>query len=379
MDGSNQMNSKVLFPIIVFTILVGTGAAYMFYNTGSDSSEGVTITDALGRTVTVPGDAEKFAAVGPGCLRLYCYVGDTSQLVGIERIEKTWDDYAGRPYMLANQNLLDLPVVGEGGPTAAPDTEKLISLGPDVIFTMYNWEIADVNDLQEKTGIPVVALSYGPSEVFDEASYQSLRLIGQVTGRGERAEKLIDYSEGLRADLAARTENIPDEDKPTVYIGAVCYYATKGIQSTAANYSLFKAVNARNIIDEDSANSGITGFAFIDKEYLLELDPDIIILDSAGLGLVQADYEKFPEYYKSLSAFNNGNVYMQLPYNNYYTNIETALADAYYIGSVLYPEEFSDVDVGDKYDEISTEFLGVALYDDLAEAYYGGYRQLTFN
>jgi iron complex transport system substrate-binding protein len=373
------MNSKVLFTIIIVTVLVGTGAAYLFYDTGSDSSEGMTITDALGRTVTIPGDPEKFAAIGPGGLRLYCYVGDTSKLVGIERIEKTWDDYAGRPYMLANQDLLDLPVVGEGGPTAAPDTEKLVSLGPDVIFTLYNWEIADVNDLQEKTGIPVVALSYGPAEVFDEESYQSLRLIGQVTGREERAEELINYSESLKADLAARTENIPNEDKPTVYIGAVCYYATKGIQSTAANYTLFKAVNARNIIDEDSANSGITGFSFIDKEYLLELDPDIIILDSAGLGLVQADYEKFPEYYKGLSAFKNGNVYMQLPYNNYYTNIETALADAYYIGKVLYPDEFSDVDVGEKYDEISTEFLGVPLYDDMSEAYYGGYRQLSFN
>jgi hypothetical protein len=57
------MNSKVLFTIIIVAILVGTGAAYIFYNTESDSSEGVTITNALGRTVTVLGDAEKFAAV----------------------------------------------------------------------------------------------------------------------------------------------------------------------------------------------------------------------------------------------------------------------------------------------------------------------------
>jgi iron complex transport system substrate-binding protein len=355
------------------------GVHYPGFKPGSDSSNGVTITDSLGRTVTVPENAKKFAAIGPGCLRLYCYVGDTSKLVGIENVEKTWVDYAGRPYMLANQNLLNLTIVGEGGPGVTPDAEKLISLGPDVIFTMYNLDISTVDDLQKKTGKPVVALSYGKEEIFDETAYNSLRLIGQVTGREERAQELINYSEGLKADLGARTKNVPDKDKPTVYLGAVGYYGIKGIQSTAGNYSLFKAVNARNVIDEDSANSGITGYASIDKEYLLKLDPDIIIIDSGGLGLVQEDYEKSPEFYQNLSAFKKGRVYMQLPYNYYYTNIETALANAYYIGKVLYPEKFSDVDVRTKYNEISTKFLGKAVYDDVAKTYFGGYQQLSFN
>jgi len=374
----DRMKNGIMFTVIVVTIMITTSCAYLLYDAEAGTSEGLTVTDALGRTVTVPEDADSFAAIGPGCLRLYCYVGDTSQLVGIERIEVTWDDYAGRPYMLANQDLLDLTIIGEGGPSATPDAEKLISTSPDVIFTMYNWDISEVNELQEKTGIPVVTLSYGESEIFDETTYRSLELIGLVTGREEQAQSLVDYCGGLQSDLAARTGAVSEEG-PLVYIGALCMYATKGIQSTTANYSLFNAVNARNIIDEDSANSGITDYAFIDKEYLLEIDPDIIILDSAGLALVQADYEEFPEYYGSLSAFKEGNVFMQLPYNNYYTNIETALADAYYIGSILYPGAFSDIDMGDMYDEICMEFLGAALYDDVSEAFYGGYQQLSFN
>ncbi len=372
------MKKHITGVILVAVILVGAIGAFLLVNQGSEKPQGFTVTDALGRTVTIPDDPEMFVAIGPGCLRLYCYVGDTNKLVGIEHIEITWADYAGRPYMLANQNLLQLPVIGEGGPNATPDSEKLVAVDPDVIFTMYNWDASQVNELQEKTKIPVVALSYGESDVFDEAVYHSLELIGKITDRQDRAQEVINYFKAIQVDLANRTKDIPDNEKPTVNLVALNMYATKGIQSTTANYSLFNAVNARNIIDEDSEKSGITGYAYIDKEYLLDLNPDIIILDAAGLSLVQADYEKFPEYYNGLSAFKNGNIYVQLPYNNYYTNIEIALANAYYIGSVLYPDRFADINVGDKFNQITTELLGASLYTDVAGAYFGGYQKISF-
>ena len=41
------------------------------------------------------------------------------------------------------------------------------------------------------------------------------------------------------------------------------------------------------------------------------------------------------------------------------------MADAYYVGKVLYPEEFSDVDIAQKTDEIFEMMLGVKFYDTL--------------
>ena len=67
---------------------------------------------------------------------------------------------------MANKKLAELPTVGAGGPGNAPDSEKLLSVKPDVIF-MYNTETSAIDGLQSKTGIPVVALSYGKTEVFD--------------------------------------------------------------------------------------------------------------------------------------------------------------------------------------------------------------------
>lgn len=342
-------------------------------NTISNSSQKyMQITDSLGRTVDVPVNASKFACVGPGCLRLYCYVADTKQLVGVENFEVTTETN-GKPYMMANPQLKSYPIIGFGGPGNTPDAERLIKSGADVIFTMYNYQVSDVDELQEKTGIPVIALSYGVNEVFDPALNNSLLIIGKVTGSEERANEIVNYINGIKEDLDKRTSSIPDDKRPAVYFGADSYGGELGITSTTGNYSLFNAVHAKNVVDQ----IGIHEYVVLDKEKILEMNPGIIFLDAGGLGIVKEDYDKNPGYYAQLSAFKNNHVYLLLPYNYYYTNIEIGLANAYYIGKVLYPDQFSDIDPAKKFDEITTKMLGKALYQENAER-YGPYGTVSF-
>ena len=65
-----------------------------------------------------------------------------------------------------------------------------------------------------------------------------------------------------------------------------------------------------------------------------------------------------------------GRIYSQISFRSFASNLETALADAYYAASVLYPEVFSDVDPVAKAREIFTMLLGSDPYDDLKEAGY---------
>ena len=58
------------------------------------------------------------------------------------------------------------------------------------------------------------------------------------------------------------------------------------------------------------------------------------------------------------------------------SNLETALADAYYAACVLYPEQFADIDPEAKAGEIFTELLGSNPYPDLKEAGYA-FRAIT--
>jgi iron complex transport system substrate-binding protein len=360
----------VFISIFVFSGCHKTGPSG---NTADDGRvQYIRVTDALGRIVDVPANAKKFAAIGPGCLRLYCYIADTEKLVGVENFEVA-TEVNGKPYMQANLQLKAYPVIGFGGPGNTPDAESLIKADTDVIFTMYNYEMKEVDELQGKTGIPVVALSYGETELFDPALNHSLLLIGQITGNQDRAKEIIDYFDEIKKDLDNRTSQVPDDKKPTVYLGAQSMGGMYGIESTTGNYCLFNAVHAKNAVDM----IGIHKYAVLDKEKILELDPDVIFLDAGGINIVKKNYDDNPGYYAQLSSFSGNNVHLLLPYNYYYTNLEIALANAYYIGKVLYPDQFSDIDPAGKFDEITTKMLGTALYKETAER-YGQYGVVSF-
>ena len=333
------------------------------------AKEDIVVTDMKGRTVTVPADAERFVCIGPGCLRLYCYVADKGQLAGVEEAEVSWGD-DGRTYRMAMENIEDYAIVGPGGPGNAPDAEMLFAAEADVIFTCYNMETSEIDELQSKIMTPVVALSYGKASLFGEEINESLRLIGTITGNTERAEALIQYLADAKAELQSRSADAAE--RPTVYLGCQSNRGSHGIESTTGSYPMFDVLNAENVV----ATAGIHEYVMLDKEKLLEMDPEIIVIDAGGLSILQEDYNSNPDFYNSLSAVKNGKVYLQMPFNYYSTNIDIALADAYYIGTILYPEQFADIDPAEKFDEITMEMLGIKAYDRIAAAYYGGYQQV---
>lgn len=339
--------------------------------TGDGSAPQATqVTDMRGRAVSIPADARRFACIGPGCLRLYCYVADESKLAGVEQVEITWGE-TGRPYRMALENMEAYAILGPGGPGNAPDAEMLFTAAPDVIFCCYAMENAELDALQEKIMTPVVALSYGEARLFSPEVNKSLRLIGQVTGNAERAEAVIAYFEASREDLMERTAGV--ETPVRAYVGCLSYQGAHGIESTTGDYPMLDVLHAENVV----ATAGIDRYATLDKERLMDMDPEVILVDAGGLSILREDYAANPDFYRTLSAVQNGRLYLQMPFNYYDTNIEIALADAYYIGTALYPEAFADVDPAAKFDEITMELLGVAAYDRIAATYYGGYQTIT--
>ncbi|AFQ42542.1 iron ABC transporter substrate-binding protein [Desulfosporosinus meridiei] len=337
---------------------------------GTVNSEMQTVTDLVGREVHVKIPAQRIVAVGPGSLRLVAYAEGTKGVVGIEDMEKKVP--TGRPYMFAYPELKSLPTIGQGGIDTVPDEEALLSVKPDVIFIAYLVDKAKADNLQKKTGIPVVVLSYGPLATFNEKEiYQSLDLVGQIIGTQQRTAEVINYVKKSQLDLAERTKGIADADKPKVYVGGLGVKGTQGIESTQAKYPPFMNIGARSVVDE----TGKSGSLMIEREKLVSWDPDILFIDEGGYSKVLADAQKNPTFYQSLRAVKNGQVYGQIPYNFYTTNIDTALADAYYAGKVIFPEKFQDIDPVKKSEEIYTFLLGKPVYEEMAKD-YGGFKKL---
>ncbi|MCA9703391.1 MAG: iron ABC transporter substrate-binding protein [Methanolinea sp.] len=376
----NKKIMKIISPVILMALVIAM-VAFCGCTGSTETSAGAvtpvkeqTVIDGFDRSVTGPVPVESVLCSGSGCVRYLVYLQGEDLIAGVDSIEKEGRIPEGRPYSLVHGDWLkDLPLFGEF--RGKDDPEKVIGIGPDLVFktgstgTAYGTSGVEADTLQEKTGIPVVAFPYG--SLRDEAEkadmYAGLRVIGASIGREDRAEEVIAYIEATMADLEERTADIPADERKQVYIGGVSSAGAHGIISTEPAYPPFLWVHADNVA------SGL-GTAHVDvaKEALVDWDPEYIFIDA---GTIQADNEgaigqlKTDPALRGLSAVKEGRVYGVLPYNFYNINYETVLADAYFIGTVLYPDRFADIDPVEKADEIYTFFVGEPVFDELSGQY----------
>ncbi|MGB9768830.1 MULTISPECIES: iron ABC transporter substrate-binding protein [Dictyoglomus] len=333
----------------------------------SQTKNTISIIDLAGRKVEISQPVKRVVAIGPGALRIVSYVDQFSRIVGVENIDKRYT--IGRTYNMAFFDIIEkLPIIGQGGPDTSPDPEKLIAVNPDVIFVIQLLDKGGADKLYEKTKIPVVVLNYGTLGTFDEDLFKSLEIIGKVLNKEARASAIITYIKNIRNAFSLKTRYIADKNKPSVYVGALGFKGARGIESTQGYFPIFTPLYIKNVAD----SLGKKGSVFIEKEKLLIWDPDIIFLDLGNLNLVKDDFSKNPDFYKALRAYKNKNIYGIYPYNNYNTNIDTALVDMFWVAKVVYPDKFKDIIIGNKAQEIYTFFFGERgknIYSELAKSY----------
>lgn len=294
-------------------------------------------TDLLGRKVAI-NKAQSFIFLGPGALRLGVYLGLEDKLVGIERVEQKPSVSPAAVYRvyLGQDFLNQFPVVSEGGPGKMPNLEALIVANPDVIFTSF-LDKGQIKQIQSKTKIPVVALSYGSS--YGGATQKNLEdikasilLIGQIANVSKRAQEIVNFISSQEKELSKLFF-----EKKSLYIGGIPYKGIQPITSTDANYPPFELLGLKNSLFENGQNQNLQGHQFIDFEALLTTNPQTIFLDSLSKTKINQDYIANKALYDSLQAFQNNNVFWLLNFNNYSTNVENliliAWQIAFYLGS----------------------------------------------
>ncbi len=343
------------------------------------------VTDMIGREVTVrPGSYKRVVCIGAGALRMYSYIGDVKLLAGVEDIDneslserpKMFDSVA-RPYVLAfGEQFKTLPSCGVGGPNAqAAEAEKILSCKSDIVISEYE-DVDKENALSEALGVPVITLKTGPNGVFDENFASSLTLLGKIFDKEEKAETLNAFVKKETEDLKKRTADIADDKKPSVYICGLGNWGTTDHLMTAQGYITFDILNIKNAVDGLSKN----GIQKIEAEKFVSLgdSTDIMIMDAAAVKNIKPLFAENPQMFDHMKAWKNGEVYLQMAYNAYYTNFETALVNAWFIGKTVYPDKFSDVDIVSKTNEVTKAFLGVELSDkiDSCPSSFGGYQKI---
>ena len=340
----------------------GTGADASGQAAGETGSAATrTVVDSYGREVEIPAEVKSIVCTGSGALRMVCYLQCTDMLVGVEDTDKNYETSTLRDYAhVYYETFRDLPAIGKGGGTAnTAYVEELITLQPDVILSGYTQEALE--DLQAATGIPCVSVRAQSINFIDESFYTAMAVAADVLGAQDRCEAVLTYIGGCKADLAERTADIPEADKPLCYTGAGTFSGAHGFTGTYSNFGPFLAIGARNAADQADQE----GYYDADPEKIVAWDPDVIFLDPGSMDLVNDEYASNPGYYDALRAVQEGQVYSCISFNNYSTNVGYAIADAYYAGTVLFPERFADMDIAAKTDEILEFLLGEGYYDEM--------------
>lgn len=378
---------KIVSFMVCFAVIFNITACTKT-NNSSDAVNADTrvITDVWGRQVEIPSKVEKIVCLGSMGPRLASYLDVVDMMVGAEDLDinsmSARYDYSP----VYHDELKNLPSVGAGGGSGDNNAyaEQIVNVMPDVILAGFSAEASD--ELQKQTGIPAVSIRYRTEAFIDDGFYKVLRLFADVVGANERCEQILSYIDECKEDLNSRTQNV--ENKKSVYTGAVTFNGRHGFAFTYVNFPAFMAVNANNVADElkqsvigeatktandtNTAYVGQNGFE-VDLEQIALWNPDIIFLDPANMDLVNEEYQNNKAFFDSLKAVQNGDVYTMPSTNSAGPNITYLLINAYFTGTILYPEQFKDINIEEKAGEIMEKMLGMNFFDQMESEglYYG--------
>lgn len=252
----------------------------------------------------------------------------------------------------------DLPVVNspqgnvinfEALAKSAPDI-VLLRIG-DCTITAANKEgAAKTIDAIESMGLPLAVL-YSPT-CFGGADMSTLkeemRVIGDLFGQREKAEKLADMQARVEAMIRERTADIPEDKKTRVLYFGLCPLARgKGGSGSVWGVDTPESHIIENVVNAKNAYTGKGNGVPINAEQVYALDPDVIVLPTAnGYHPPRELYEaSYYANFAELEAVKNKRAYA-MPWTpmNCARRLEYPL-DMLIIAKAAYPEKFADINV----------------------------------
>ena len=101
-------------------------------------------------------------------------------------------------------------------------------------------------------------------------------------------------------------------------------------------------------------------------------------MDAAAVKNIKPLYTEDNTVFDTCEAWQNGEVYLQMAFNAYYTNYEIALINTWFIAKTVFPEAFADVDMTQKTNEVTQKFFGMDLAEEIftCPSSFGGYQKI---
>jgi iron complex transport system substrate-binding protein len=294
----------------------------------SSVAEARTFTDSAGRKVELPNTIERIMAAGPpASVLIYTLAPD--KLAGWVRAPTDKE----KDFLLPAAKALPTygRLTGKGG---TANMEAVLAAKPDVIIdvgTINETYISLADKVQKQTGIPYVLIDGSFAKTAE-----TFRLVGDLIGVPERAERLAAYSETTLKLLQDKLTTIPEEKRPQVYYGRGAEGLETGLAGSI-NLEILEAVGAKNV----AAAAGKGGLTNVSLEQVLQWNPDTIIAADAKF----AAAAKSDPRWSSIKAVKDGRVVVtpSLPFGWFDSPPGVnRLIGLRWLEHVLYPDQFGD-------------------------------------
>lgn len=286
------MSRKLTFAILLSALLLAACAPQATstpvpaaISTPEPVTEELVFTDGLGRTVTLPGAAQRVVSLTPAGTEILFAVGAGPQVVGRDM----FSDYPAEA--------ASLPDIG--GSWGEYNLEAIIALQPDLVLA------GGINPPElvaslEGLGLRVYFL---PNPATLEEMYTNLETVGALTGRGSEAA-------ALTAALQGRVAAVDEVISPLSYRPSVYYEldATKPAQPYTAGPGTFVDLLIARAGGYNIGSELEGQWAVISVEQILVADPAIILLGDAAWGETPEKVAARPGW-DALTAVQNGQIF----------------------------------------------------------------------
>ena len=321
------------------------------------SAEARIITDAAGRTVSVPDKINRIVVAGPPAAALV-YVLAPEKLAGWVHAP----DDAAKAYLMAS--VRTLPTIGRlTGKDGTIGSQAVMDAKPDIILdagTIDPTYKALADKVQAETHIPYVLIDGSFARTSD-----TLRDVGALIGVEDRANKLADYADSAIKDLNDKLATLPSDPRPRVYYGRGADGLETGL-SGSINLEILDVVGTMNV----AAAAGKGGLTKVTPQQVVGWNPDIIIADDPNFAVsVRSD----PQW-AAIKAVKDGKIFVppSLPFGWFDSPPGVnRLLGMRWMEKLLYPRLFRS-DFADDVKTFYKLFYQVDLTDDQVAALLKG-------
>jgi len=313
----------------------------------------LTIVDDFGEIVTVTRPLDRIVVACSDSLELLRAIKlESNRVVGVASNIQSPGAYESH-YKTFFPEYQDEPAVG------SDDPESILSLDPDLVIiwrsTGYGTSEKTI-DVLKLAGIPVIS-TYGG--VADEDMRKCVIKYGYIFEKRSEADEFISWYGGVLNRIEETVVEIPEDEKPTVYVEGYQMWYLPGEDRDRVSYA-----GGKNIFQEQgNAN----------PEEVIDRNPDFIIKTPWGIGGYYVDAHNTADFddvmteimnrpeLQLVSAVKDGRVYI---INGYITTWGPSAGcrgflSVAYMAKWFHPELFEDLDPQAIHQEYLTRFQGL--------------------